>query len=220
MACTRPKESGGRKRERERGNTGRCHLLRKVGIAAGETLALPLPARSATSRGGGGGACRAQGRTRPRGLLEQATTATMPRSKRHLCLQSCASAFRTRVHSWWLPCPSGPQSQHSERNTPVPCWILPMGSEGKTGRAQAVAGMISRVHIWRATTRSLSLCGAPRPWVSSFRKRARSPTADWVWVLVERGNRHGGGSGCGQGCGGARSSGALRQVQGRGSQKW
>jgi hypothetical protein len=88
-------------------------------------------------------------------------------------------AIRTRVRSWWLPCPSGPQSQPSERNLPVPCWILPMRSEGKKGRAQAVAGMLSRVHIWRATTRRLSLCGAPRPWVSSFRKRARSTTADW-----------------------------------------
>jgi len=73
-----------------------------------------------------------------------------------------------------------------------------MGSEGKTGRAQAVAGMISRVHIWRATTRSLSLCGAPRPWVSSFRKRARSPTADWVWEMVGDGTEMAAAAGAGK----------------------
>lgn len=162
--------------EEERGREGiraGSECCAHVGWLPAKRLRFPS-ARVPPRPGGWGGAPVARGTRQPRRLPERATTAAMPRAKRLMRPQSCASAVRTRGRSWWLPFRTGPppalRSQHS-RAMPDPAHRL----GGKTGRAQAVAGIRSRTHIWRTTTRRLSLCLS---FVSWFRKHARWPTAD------------------------------------------
>jgi len=164
---------------------------------------------------GGGGGRRSQGGHGSRGGCRSGRLRPRCRGRRGSC-------GRRAAHPRFAPaavvggCRSGrARRPPCDRNTPVPCRILPIGWGGRRGVHKPLRAF-ARGRISGGQPRAVSRCVSPLS--PGFESTHAGPRLTRCGVFVVRGNRHGGGSGCGQGCGCARSSGALRKVQGRGSQ--